>query len=578
MSMRLAKVLAGLMLTATAALRAWPAGAAVVLAGVEGEPLANVLAYLDLDDEPCDAPRWRVEQEYQAAPDEIRSALEALGYYAPELTRELDWSADCWQATFAVQLGEPVRVRALDVRVTGEAENDAAFTAATAEAGLVVGEPLNHGAYERLKRRWSQLALERGYADARLAANRIDIYPEERAADIALHFDSGPRYRFGAIEFQQDVLREDLVRSYMALSRGDPYDNRALTDLYVAFNDSGYFETIDVRPQQADAERKEIPVRITLTGASRRLITYGVGFSTDTGPRVRFGRNNRRWNERGHQFGVNAQLSTVISEVTGNYRFPFGDPRKEWINFDVGAKREDTETAESDSLQLGARRVVDIGNDWTRTQMLSLLVEDFEVADQESRARLLMPGIDWTRIRADNTIRPRQGSRLNLEVRGGSDALGSDTSFAQVIADAKWIWPLANDGRVLVRSRIGTTLIDELTDLPASVRFFAGGDDSVRGYKFEELGPVNADGEVIGGSSLITASFEYEHPIRARWSLAFFVDSGNAFEDSDLNAKTGAGIGGRWQSPLGPIRVDLARALDHPTDRWRLHISLGPDL
>jgi translocation and assembly module TamA len=187
-----------------------------------------------------------------------------------------------------------------------------------------------------------------------------------------------------------------------------------------------------------------------------------------------------------------------------------------------------------------------------------------------------MPGVDWTRIRADNEIRPTLGSRLSLEVRGAHDTLVSDTTFVQTIANGKWIWSLPRGQRILVRGQVGATAKRQFAELPASVRFFAGGDSSVRGYAFDALGPVDADGKVIGGSSLATGSFELEQPLKARWSLAFFVDSGNAFEGSRIDAKTGVGIGGRWQSPLGPIRLDLARALD--IDDWRLHVSLGPDL
>jgi translocation and assembly module TamA len=109
------------------------------------------------------------------------------------------------------------------------------------------------------------------------------------------------------------------------------------------------------------------------------------------------------------------------------------------------------------------------------------------------------------------------------------------------------------------------------------VRFFAGGDNSVRGYKFESLGPEDETGKVIGGSGLLTASFEYEHPLINRWSIAVFVDSGNAFTGSRFEPKTGAGVGARWQSPLGPVRIDLAFPLDDDEDA-RLHVSLGPDL
>jgi translocation and assembly module TamA len=561
-----------------ALLAASPVDAEVVLMGLDAAQSANVLAYLEFDDEPCDAPAWRVEQLNQASPARIRDALQALGYYEPRIDSKLERDDACWHATFTVQLGEPTVVRAFDVLLDGEAAGDSSFLAARDQSPLRAGAALHHGHYDALKRRWSDLALERGYADAKFTQSRIDVYPEQRVADVVLHFDSGRRYRFGDVTFEQDVLSDRLIRSYLPFHPGDAYDTQELTDLYIALADSGYFRNIEVAPAQANRDTGEIPIVIVLTGAARRLITYGVGFSTDTGPRIRFGRNNRRFNDRGHQFGVNAQLSPVVSEVTANYRFPFGDPRSEWIDFDVGVKSEDTETAESESLQFGARRVLERPGDWTRTQMLNLLVEDFEVADQLGRSRLLMPGINWTRIRADNNIRPARGSKLELEVRGANDVLGSDTNFLQVIAKGKWIWSPSQKARILLRGDLGATEERSFDELPPSVRFFAGGDNSVRGYDFEALGPVDTDGEVIGGLSLAVGSVEYEHAVRERWSVAVFVDSGNAFEGSNFDTKTGAGLGARWQSPLGPIRVDLAHPFDDEDTSWRLHISLGPDL
>ncbi len=563
---------------AVAAAVAANAVATVEIAGVEDVLADNVRAYLRLDEEPCDAPEWRVEQQYRAAPGQIREALQAYGYYEPVIETELERDDRCWHVALTIAAGEPVRLRGVELALTGEAAGDAAFIGARDEAGLASGGILDHGAYERLKRRWADLARERGYPDGRFAATRIDVYPDERAADVELAFDSGARYAFGDIELTQTVLTERLAGSYVTFREGEPYDARRLNEVYGELAASGFFRTIDVRPLPPDPATRTIPVEIALTSAPRIQQSYGVGFSTDTGPRLRFGRNNRRYNERGHQFGINAQLSPVISEITANYRLPLRGSRSEWLNFDTGFEREKTDTAESERIELGARRVHERRQDWTRTEMLSLRVEDFAVADQQGRARLLMPGVDWTRIRADNEIRPQQGSRLSLELRAATDAVLSDTSFLQAIARGKWIWSLPRGGRFLVRGEVGVTARTDFDELPVSVRFFAGGDNSVRGYDFEALGPVDATGQVIGGSALATGSFEFEQPLTARWSMAFFVDSGNAFEGSRLDARTGAGLGGRWQSPLGPIRLDVAHPFDDDTTDWRLHVSLGPDL
>jgi translocation and assembly module TamA len=556
-----------------------PAAATVEVVGVDGVLAANVLAYLDLDEEPCDAPRWRIEQQLRRTPLRVRDALQALGYYEPTVSSEITDAAECWHVALTIDPGEPVRIRTLDIALTGEAERDPAFTQSREQAALTDGAILDHGAYELLKRLWSDLARERGYPEAEFLANRIDVYPDEHAADIELKFASGPRYSFGKLQLDQEVLTERLTTSYLTFFEGQPYDARQLSEAYTTLADSGFFRTIDVHPLEPDPATRTIPVAVSLTSASRLHINYGVGFSTDTGPRFRFGRTNRRFNERGHQFGIDALLSPVISEFTANYRLPLRDTRRDWLNFNAGIESQDTDTSESDLFEVGMRRVLERSDDWTRTEMLSWRHERFTIADQEDEdSELLMPGVNWTRLRADSDIRPRIGSKLSLELVAATDAVVSDATFLQVIAEGKWIWSLPRGRRFLVRGQVGTISTDDFPELPASVRFFAGGDNSVRGYDFETLGPVDSDGEVVGGSDVATGSFEFEQPLVARWSLAMFVDSGNAFDGSNFDSKTGAGLGGRWQSPLGPIRIDIAHPFDHPTDDYRVHITLGPDL
>ena len=555
-----------------------PLRAQVQVEGLEGALLENVLVHLDLDDESCDAPSWRIEEQFDRSEEEIRAALQAFGYYGAEVSRVLSFDEDCWTAGFEVQLGDPVLLRRVEISLDGEAVDDPDFARLIENAGLEQGNALVHPAYDDLKRGLLDLAQRRGYAEASFTASRIDVYPSEYVADITLRMESGPRYEFGDIESDQAVLDQMVLERYYDFGPGDPYDRDRLTSLYAALVDSGYFNSVDVRPLDADAETKRIPVSVTVTAGRRLLLSYGVGFSTDTGPRFRVGRTNRRLNTRGAQFGINAQLSPVISELTFNYRFPYGDPRSEWISLDAGVKHEDTETAVSDSLEFGARRVVTRRGGWQETQLINLLIEDFKVGEERSRSRLLMPGINWFNVEADSTLRPQQGRRLGLQISGAADALGSDTSFVQLGADGKWVWSFENTGRLLVRGRVGITWEDDFIKLPPSVRFFAGGDNSIRGYEFESLGPTDAQGNVIGGNRLLVGSVEYEQPVTGPWSVAFFVDSGNAFRDTDFKTRTGIGTGFRWQSPLGPIRVDVAWPQDGLDRDPRLHVSLGADL
>lgn len=546
--------------------------------GVDGEVLDNVLIFLDIDDLDCAADRAVVESAATEVDEQVAEALNAFGYYNPSVTTNLDFPESCWQAEVVITPGDPVRLRNIDISIGGPAAETEEFRMLRENIGFAPGDRLNHGAFDALKRNLVDRARNRGYAEARFEESRIDIYPAELAADISLRFESGPRYSVGQVTVSQEALDPEFVDAFHELESGVPFDNRLLTSAFLDLSDSGYFSAVDVRALPSDAESQTIPVLVDLTPAPRRVISYGVGVSTDTGPRLRFGRSIRRFNSQGHQLSIDAQLSPVVSELTANYRMPLRDPRIDWLNFSLGAKREETDTSLARSIEASVRRVVDRPRGWSRTPFLSFIVEDFEVGTQSGRPKLLIPGVDWTRIRGDDALRPDNGSRVSFELRAADEALISDTGFFQGLASFKWIRSVTERGRILLRARGGYTEEDEFERLPPSVRFFAGGDNSVRGFEFETLGPVDMNGDVIGGSRLFETSIEYEHEVKPRWSVAVFTDSGNAFNETKVDLRTGAGIGARWRSPLGPVRFDVAWPVNDIEHGPRLHISLGPDL
>ncbi len=195
-----------------------------------------------------------------------------------------------------------------------------------------------------------------------------------------------------------------------------------------------------------------------------------------------------------------------------------------------------------------------------------------------SDSRLVLPAVLYDFKRADRDIFPTRGRRLSLELRGTAQFLGSDTEFVQTVVTARIVHSFNADSRLLARVTGGFTAKSDIGELPPSVRFFAGGDDSVRGFGYEDLGPTDADGNVIGGSRLLVASAEYERHLRGNLYWAAFVDAGNAFEQFDVDPAIGAGLGLKWISPIGPLRFYLAHPLNKSDRTVRLHIRLGPDL
>ena len=554
------------------------ARAEVVFSGLDERLSTNVRALSPLTTTSCDSARWRVERLFRDADKDIVKALRALGYYEPKIEKSLRWDDDCWTANFDIRAGEPVRLRTVNIEVLGDARVDSLFQSRISANRLQSGAIFDHGQYSEFKSSLLRAATDAGFFEADFESSQVTIDKDARSADLALSFASGQKYRFGEVNFTQGILRDPILQGYTDIRRDQPYSAKAINDLYEALNGSSYFASVSINTEPLDAENKMVPVMVNLVPAKRRVFSVGGGFSTDLGPNGRIGYAIRRINDRGHQFESKIFGSAVKSELNAVYRWPKRDPRSEWFSIVTGVQREDTDTSKHDSFKLGFLRSRSLGSKWLQTRYVDYAYEDFTVADQQSTSELIIIGTNWEAAKGRAISRATKGYRLSFDVRGASDSLGSDTSFVQLRAKAKWLRSIGERTRVLARVSLGMTAKDELSDLPASVRFFAGGDNSVRGYDFETLGPVDMDGDVIGGSHLLDGSLEIDRLIGDKWAVAAFIDAGDAFDQADFDFKVGVGVGLRWYSPVGPIRVDFAHPLDNPDESFRLHISLGPDL
>lgn len=554
------------------------ARAEVEISGLDDALAENVRLMLPLASSGCDSARWRVERLFRDADAKIGEALQALGYYEPSISKSLTWDSDCWHAAFTIESGPPVRIRASDIAVRGPGVADPALLPRVTTRRPANGDIFNHGAYDDYKAALLRAAINAGYFDAEFERSRVAIDRGARAADIDLQLQTGDKYVFGTVSFTQGIIRKRLLQGYSGISAGDPYNAKSINALYEALNGSGYFATVAISTEPLDTAARTVPVTVDLTPAKRRQYSIGGGFTTDTGPHGRVGFADRRINDKGHQFESKLFLSTIQSQLNATYRWPKSDPRHEWFSIVAGAQHEDTDTSSSDTLKLGIQRTRNRGESWLETRYMNYEYDDYEVADQKTSSQLIVLGTSWELERGRALSRVPNGHRLSLDVRGASDAFGSDTSFLQVQAKARWIHSFGDKTRILARTTLASTVKDTLTELPPSVRYFAGGDRSIRGYEYESLGPLDSAGEVIGGSNLAEASLEFDRLIRDKWALAAFVDTGSAFNGTNATFSTGVGLGLRWYSPVGPIRIDFAHPLDDPDRSFRLHVSLGPDL
>jgi translocation and assembly module TamA len=557
-----------------------PAQGTVDFEGLSRTTEKIVRASVPLVDEPCTAPDARVRRLYRRADKEIRSALEVYGYYAPTIDKVLESKAGCWHARFQIDRGPRVRLRSVRIGVSGAGQSDERLTGLLTNADLLVGKGLNQRAYDELKATLATQAQRRGYFDGRFVASRIDVYPEQLAADITIDFASGERYRFGPVTLDQSVVEPELALRYVEFEPGEPYDADRLNELYSDLLLGGYFQNVELRTTPRPAPDLDVPLTIVLTAAPPRTWTTGVGYATDTGPKLRLGYLNQRLNGKGHQFEFNSSASPVVGEASVSYRLPTGRPRDEWLSVNTGYKYENPEDSRSDEFRLGVNQVKRRRGNWRETRSVDYVLESFTVGGEPGNSSLVLPGISWANQPLLLASRPRRGQRLTFTVSGTDEVLGSDTAFLQLATEGKMIVPLWSTARLLVRAQAGWTIKDEFKELPFSVRYFAGGDNSVRGYDYKSLGPTDAEGKVVGGTDLLVGSVEIDQRVLDNWSVAAFLDAGNAFDTfKDLSLKRSVGAGFRWYSPLGPIRFDVGVPLENDApDSFRIHITLGPDL
>jgi len=557
-----------------------PGQAEVVFKGLSRTTEKVVRATVVLAGESCSASDARVRRLYRRADTEIRQALEVYGYYAPTIEKTLGRDGSCWQATFTVKRGPRVRIRSLKVSVSGPGADDRILSGKDARPDFEVGDGLNQRAYDAYKVSLAGLARRRGYFDGRFASSAIDVYPEKLAADIRIDYASGTRYRFGPVEFDQDVVAPDLARRFVEFAEGEPYDADRINDLYTALLASGYFQGVEVRTTPRPGPTPDVLVSVALTASKSRTWTTGIGYATDTGPKLRLDYRNQRRNEEGHQVEFNSQVSKVVGGASVSYRLPDGKRQDEWLSINLGYKYENPEDSRSAEFRVGLQQSRRRRGNWRETRFIDYIHENYRVGDDRGNSDLIVPGISWAEQPLLLTGRPRRGRRLNLKLSGTDELLGSDTAFMQMEAGGKLILPLGSNARLLTRLEAGWTIKDDFSDLPFSVRYFAGGDGSVRGYDYKSLGPTDDDGNVVGGANKLVGSIEFDAQVYGNWSAAVFADSGNAFNSfRAMSLKTSVGTGIRWYSPLGPVRFDVAFPLDSDaSDAWRIHISLGPDL
>lgn len=547
--------------------------------GVGAELQENILARLRInvysqDEELSTAEILRL---HRLSEDDIKSALAPFGYYSAEITTSLTKTETGWAAYYQIDPGPPVIVGLVSLSVSGPGVESFDLEGVQSIA-LKEGDILDQRIYEQEKKRIIREAISQGYLDARFRRNEILVHREALTADIFLDLEPGARFFFGEISADQDIINDDLFSRFIEFDSDDYFSARRLQILQRDLYRSDYFSSVIIEGDTANPVDSRVPVTIAVEPQQAyNRYSFGLGYSTDTLAYARVEWLNRLLNKKGHNLFSSLMFGERERYGVLNYRIPVLDPR---YNTFVGSgmwRYETWDGTVTELFSVGTLLEYSTPEHYFGIS-LEALDEQYKVGDTKGESQLLIPGVKWSWALADDVVTTTHGVRASIDLTAADDNLASDVTFIKLLAEGKAIISPLEQWRIIGRGAVGTIVVDSIDDLPPSIRFYAGGQKSVRGYQYRTLGPKDSSGTVIGGKFTLTGGIELERQVRENWRAVIFYDAGNAMDDLGVDLAHGIGAGVGLSLPFGQIRLEGAYPLNDEGEAQYVYLSVGADL
>ncbi|QUM76427.1 outer membrane protein assembly factor [Moritella sp. 24] len=544
--------------------------------GVSGDIEDNVNSYLSTISIPKGNNYSYFESKVRQS---IIESIQVFGFYRPDITINLTLDDDELITFIKIKLGERVKLSAVNVAINGEAKHDPSFVKLLREMPLQSGGNLSHANYDKFKADISKLALARGYFDGKWVKSEVRVSVKKSSADIDLIFDSKQRYVFGESVLSNPTKSESVVSELTTFSVGQEYESHLVAEYSLALFNSRYFQSASVIPDINGRSDGKIPIIITVINHPSNTYEVGVGYLSDVGFRGTLGWKKPWINSRGDSVSAEFEYSTVQQEFTFDYDIPIEDPITNIAKIQFGFQRKDNEDTESKLFTLQLQRQFELESKWLRTWFIKLEKENFVQGSQVGSSIMVLPGVSFAKTTQRGGVDPYWGNQQLFSFEAASPYWGADINMAKFQSRTKYLRSIDRTHFFTTRVDLGAIYVDEIESVPASMRFFAGGSQSIRGYQYETVTPVDADNAYIGGRYLTAGSFEYGYQVAEKWRVGVFADAGTSTNDFSEPVSIGVGTGIRWMTPIGPVKVDFAVPVNSDTDtKYTFHLYIGPEL
>nr|WP_203219382.1 autotransporter assembly complex family protein [Vibrio vulnificus] len=502
----------------------------------------------------------------------VRSALNPYGYYHSKLSVQREPND---LIVLDVELGEVVLVAKSNIVVSGEASNDEDFLGLVNQAQLKQGQPLLHSEYDTLKRNLTSLAQKKGYLDGRFIESSLEVIPSMNQANVNLHFSSGSRYQFGSLSVPTSGIEPARIEIMRTFERGDDFDTLKLNQYQANLSETNWFRSVVVKADfDGISNNLEVPIEVIAEPNARNIVQVGGGYSTDLGLRASLNWTKPWYNTRGHSFETQAYASKAEQSLLLGYKIPTQNVLTDYYGIQFESKHVDYRDTSSFSNDLSFEKHWQLDSDWQSTMHVRYLQERYQQASENNDSQMLLPGVTFSLLdRKNDQLEIKHRHVYSLEYSDPN--FFSDSRLLRIEGNSVLSWDISEKHKFHFRSNVGINVADALSDIPSSLRFFAGGDGNLRGYGYESISPRDENGDLTGARYMFTAGLEYQYQVYRQLWLGAFYDVGDAFNDR-VDWKSGTGLSLIWNSKYVPVKVDFAYGLDAPQgDQFRVHFSLG---
>ncbi len=544
--------------------------------GVSGDIEDNVSSYLSTISIPKGNNYSYFESKVRK---NIIESIQVFGFYRPDITVSLTLDDDELIVFIGIELGERVTLSIVNVDINGGAKNDLAFINLLNEMPLHRGDNLSHADYDKFKADISKLALARGYFDGKWLKSEVRVSVKKSSAEIDLIFDSKQRYVFGESVLSNQTKSAFIVSELATFEEGQAYESHLVAEYSLALFNSRYFQSASVVPNINGRTDGKIPMVITVINHPSNTYEIGVGYLSDVGFRGSLGWKKPWINRRGDSISAGFVYSTVQQKLTVNYDIPIEDPITNVAKIQLGYQHKENKDTKSDLYTLQLQRQFELESKWLRTWFIKFEQENFTQASQEGDTIMILPGVSLAKTKQRGGVDPYWGNQQLFSFEISNRDWGADVNMAKIQSRTKYLRSIDRTHFFTTRFDLGAIYVDEVESVPASMRFFAGGSQSIRGYQYETVTPVDADDAYIGGRYLTVGSFEYGYQFAEKWRIGLFTDVGTSTNDFSEPISVGVGTGIRWMTPIGPVKVDFAVPVNSDSDtKYTFHLYVGPEL